>query len=114
MNVLPLGNGVAEALEPSAVAAHGGVVSHDLRILLTYVKLAGNMAHLTKSKGTRLTQLANVGRTEFHFGTPATGLLLSPIDELGKPLHTDGTRHSLSTVFSVAILAVGLPLKEAS
>ena len=114
MNVLPLGNGVADALVPSAVAAHGGAVSHDLRILLTYVKLAGNMAHLTKSKGTRLTLLANAGRADFHYGTPMTGLLLSPIDELGKPLITDGTRHSLSTVYSVAILAVGLSLKEAS
>ncbi|HZW44386.1 MAG TPA: hypothetical protein VFF32_08360 [Dermatophilaceae bacterium] len=114
MNVLPLGDGVADALEPSAVAAHGGVVSRDLRILLTFVKFAGNMAHLTTSKGTKLTVLANADPADFHYGTPAAGVLLRPIDDLGKHLKTDGTRHSLSTVYSVAILAVGLSLKEAS
>jgi hypothetical protein len=114
VNVLPLGNGVANALEPSAVAAHGGVVSHDLRILLTFIKFAGNMAHLTTSKGTKLTLLANAGPADFHYGTPATGVLLRPIDELGQHLNTDGTSHSLGTVYSVAILAVGLSLREAS
>lgn len=114
MNVLPLGDGVADAIKPSAVAAHGGVVSHDLRILLTIIKFAGNMAHLTTSKGTKLTLLANADPADFHYGTPATGVLLRPIDELGKHLKTNGTRHSLSTVYSVAILAVGLSLKEAS
>lgn len=114
MNVLPLGDGVARAIEPSAVAAHGGVISHDLRILLTFIKFAGNMAHLTTSKGIKLTRLANTDPAEFHYGTPATGVLLRPIDELGNHLKTDGTRHSLSAVYSVAILAVGLSLKEAS
>ncbi|CAN5328047.1 hypothetical protein BH09ACT10_BH09ACT10_16810 [soil metagenome] len=113
MIVLPLGDGVADALEPSAVTARGGVISRDLRILLTFIKFAGNLAHLTTSKGAKLTLLTNAGAPDFHYGTTATGVLLRPIDELGKHLNTDGTPHSLSTVYSVAILAVGLSLKEA-
>lgn len=114
MDVLPLGDGVADALEPSAVAAHGGVVSHDLRIILTFIKYAANMAHLTTTKGTKLTLLTRTDNPDFHYGTNATGVLLRPVNELGKHLNIDGTRTSLSTVYSVAILAVGLSLKEAS
>lgn len=114
MHVLPLGDDVADAIEPSAVAAHGGVVSRDLRILLTYIKFAGDMTHLTTSRGTTLTLIAKAEPADFHFGTPATGVLLRPINELGTHLETDGTRHSLVNVYSVAILSVGLSLKEAS
>lgn len=114
INVLPLCDGVADALEPSAVAAHGGVVSHDLRIILTFIKYAANMAHLTTSKGTKLTLLTNADGPDFHYGTTATGVLLRPVNELGNNLNVDGTRTSLSAVYSVAILAVGLSMKEAS
>lgn len=112
LHVLPLGEGVADALHPSAVAARGRVVSHDLRIVLTFIKFAANMAHLTTSKGAKLTLLTNAEASDFHFGTTATGVLLRPVNELGNNLNIDGTRTSLRAVTSVAILAVGLSLKE--
>ena len=113
MKVLPLGDHVANALKPSAVTALGAAISHDLRVVLTFIKYAENMAQLMTTKSTNLTVLANTDTADFHYGTPATGVLLRPIDEHGNHLATDGTRTSLSTVYSVAILAVGLSLKEA-
>jgi hypothetical protein len=112
MKVLPLGD-AADALKPSSVIALGAAGSYDLRIVLTIIKYAENMAHLMAPRSTTLTRLANADTSDFHYGTPATGVLLRPIDEHGQHLATDGTRTSLSTVYSVAILAVGLSLKEA-
>lgn len=114
MNVLPLDGGVVQALEPSAVAARGGAVSNDLCTILTIIKFARTMAHLTAWKGTTLTHLTDRDPAEFHYGTQTTGVLMRPIDELGRDLCTDGTNDSLSGVYSVAILAVGLSLKEAN
>ena len=114
MKVLPLGDHVADALRPSAVATLGAASSHDLRIVLTFIKYAETMAHLMTSKGTKLTRLTNTDAPDYHYGTTATGVLLRPIDERGKHLAIDDTRTGLSTVYAVAILAVGLSLKEAS
>lgn len=113
MKVLPLGDEVADALRPSAVSALRAAVSQDLRIVLTFIKYAENMAHLTTSKGARLTRLTNTDVSDFYYGTTVTGVLMRPIDDRGSHLAIDGTRTSLSTVYSVAILAVGLSLKDA-
>lgn len=112
MKVLTLGDHIADALKPSAVAALGAAVSHDLRIVLTFIKYAENMAHLMTPKGTKLTRLTNTDASDYHYGTTATGVLIRPIDEHGLHLAIDDTRTSLSTVYSVAILAVGPSLKE--
>lgn len=114
MKVLALDDHVADALKPSAVASLGEEVSDDLRIVLTFIKYAENMAHLVTPKGTNLTRLTNNGASDYHYGTTATGVLLRPIDEHGKHLAIDDSKASLSTVHSVAILAVGLSLKEAT
>lgn len=113
MKVLPLGDQVADALRPSAVAALSAAVSQDLRIVLTFIKYAENMAHLTTSRGTRLTRLTNTDVSDFYYGTTAAGVLMRAIDDQGSPLVVDGAETSLSAVYAVAILAVGLSLKDA-
>lgn len=112
--VVPLGDHVADALMPSSVAALDVAASCDLRIVLTLIKFSESMAHLMTPKGTKLTRLPNGATADYHYGTTVTGVLLRPIDEHGNHLITDGTRISLRTVYSVAILAVGLSLKEAT
>lgn len=113
MNVLPLGEPVAEAIKPSTIAGLEAEVRDDLRIALTFIKYAESMAHLMTCRGTKLTRLTNSDTSDFHYGTTATGVLLRAIDDQGEQLAVDDTRVSLNTVFSVAILAVGLSLGEA-
>lgn len=113
VRVLPASDQVATALHPSAVASLEAAISKDLRIILTFIQHAENMAQLLNPKGARLTRLFDVSAPDYHYGTDATGVLLRPIDDHGSILSTDGTRASLSAVYSVAILTVGLSLKEA-
>lgn len=114
MKVLPLGDHVAEAIKPSALARLEARVSEDLRVALTVIKHAENLAQLMTFRGTTLTQITNSDASDFHYGTSAAGVVLRPIDDQGTHLAVDHSRASLSTVFSVAILAVGLSLKEAT
>jgi hypothetical protein len=113
IKVLTLDDEVADALKPSAVAALDAAVSHDLRIVLTFIKYAQHMADLSRSKGTKLIRLSNTHASDYHYGTSATGVLIRPVDENGIHRAVTDTRTSLSTVYSVAILAVGLSLNEA-
>lgn len=113
MKVLPLDEHVVDALKPSAVTTLGTAVSHELRIVLTFIKYAESMAQLMTARSTSLTRLANEDTADFHYGTAVTGVLLRPIDDYGQHIATDGSLTSLGTVYSVAILAVGLSLKEA-
>jgi hypothetical protein len=112
MKVLTLGDHVADAIKPSTIASLEVKVRDDLRIALTLIKHAENLAQLMTFRGTGLTQLTSSDTSDFHYGTTATGVLLRPIDDHGTPLAVDGT--NLNAVFSVAILAVGLSLKEAT
>jgi hypothetical protein len=114
VKVLPLGDGVAAALQPTSLARLGDRVRDDLRIALTIIKGAESMAQLMTFRGTHLTRLANSDTSDFHYGTTVTGLVLRPIDDHGTQIAVDHTRAGLSAVFSVAILAVGLSLKEAT
>jgi hypothetical protein len=114
MKVLPLGDHVTEAIKPSALARLETHVRDDLRIALTVIKHAENMAQLMTFRGTRLTRLTNSDASDFHYGTTSTGVVLRPIDDHGTQLAIDHSRSSLSAVFSVAILAVGPSLKEAT
>lgn len=114
MKVLPLGGDVAEAIRPSSLVRLEARVKDDLRITLTVLKHAETMAHLMDFRGTSLTRLTSPGATDFHYGTAITGVVLRPVDDQGIQLAVDHTKSSLSAVFSVAILAVGLSLKEAT
>ena len=113
MKVLPFSDQVAAALHPSAVASLEATISKDLRIVLTFIQHAEDMAQLLKPRGARLTRLTDVPAPDYHYGTGATGVLLRPIDDRGTRLSTDGSMTSLRAVYSVAILRVGLSLKEA-
>ncbi len=112
--MLPLGDHAAEAIRPSALARLEAQIRDDLRIALTLIKHSESMAHLMAFRGITLTRLTNSDMSDFHYGTAATGIVLRPIDDQGTQLAVDHSRASLSTVFSVAILAVGLSLKEAT
>jgi hypothetical protein len=114
MKVLALGDHVVDAIKPSSLARLEAQVRNDLRIALTVIKHAETMAQLMAFRGTTLTRITNSGMSDFHFGTKASGLVLRPIDDQGTQLAVDHARASLSTVFSVAILAVDLSLKEAT
>ena len=114
LRVLSLGDDVVEAIKPSALARLEAQVSDDLRIILTVIKHAKTMAHLTTFRGTTLTRITNSDTSDFHYGTTATGVVLRPIDDQGTQLPVAHSRARLSTVYSVAILAVGLSLKEAT
>lgn len=114
MKVLPLGEHTAEAIKPSSLGRLEARVKDDLRITLTVIKHAETMAHLMTFRGTSLTRLTDSDKSDFHYGTNITGVVLRPIDDQGTQLAVDHTRASLSAVFSVAILAVGLSLKEAT
>lgn len=114
MKVLPFGDGVAEAIRPSSLTCLEGRVRDDLRVILTVIKYAETMAHLMSFRGTSLTRLTIPVPPDFHYGTDITGVVLRPVDDQGTQLAVDHTRASLGAVFSVAILAVGLSLKEAT
>jgi hypothetical protein len=114
LKVLPLGDHVVDALKPSALARLEAQVREDLRIALTLIKHSESMAHLMAFRGTTLTRLTNSDTSDFHYGTTGTGVVLRPIDDQGAQLAVDHSKASLSTVFSVAILAVDLSLKEAT
>lgn len=114
VKVLPLGDHIADAIKPSMIASLEARARSDLRIVLTVIKYAENMAQLMTFRGAGLTRLTNSETSDFHYGTTATGVLIRPIDDHGTQIAVDGTRTSLNTVFSVAILAVGLSLKEAT
>jgi len=114
VKVLPLGDGVAEAIRPSSLTCLEARVRDDLRITLTVIKYAETMAHLMAFRGTSLTRLTIPGASDFHYGTDITGVVLHPVEDQGTQLAVDHTKASLGAVFSVAILAVGLSLKEAT
>lgn len=114
MKVLCLGDDVVEAIKPSVLARLGAQVRDDLRIALTVIKHAETMGQLMAFRGTTLTRIGDSNESDFHYGTTATGVVLRPIDDQGTQLVVDHSRASLSTVFSVAIVAVGLSLKEAT
>ncbi|WP_133787333.1 hypothetical protein [Kribbella sp. VKM Ac-2571] len=77
------------------------------------IKYAETMVQLAAFRGISLTRLANSDVSDFHYGTDITGVVLRPIDDQGIQLAVDHNSANLSAVFSVAILAVGLSLKEA-
>jgi len=112
--VLPLGDGVAAAIQPTSLARLGARVRDDLRIILTVVKNAETMAQLMTFRGTQLTRLTDSETSDFHYGTAITGLVIQPVDDHGTQIAVDHTKAGLSAVFSVAILAVELSLKEAT
>ena len=114
MKVLLVGDHVVEAIKPSALARLEAHLRGDLRTALTVIKYAETMAQLMSFRGTTLTRIADSDTSDFHYGTAATGVVLRPIDGQGIQLAVDHSRASLSTVFSVAILAVGQSLKEAT
>jgi hypothetical protein len=114
LKVLSLGDHVVEAIKPSALARLEAQVRDDLRIVLTVIKHAETMAHLTTFRGTALTRISKSDTSDFHYGTTATGVVLRPIDDQGSQIPVERSRACLSTVYSVAILAVGLSLKEAT
>jgi hypothetical protein len=114
VRVLPLGDGVGEAILPTSLERLRARVRDDLRIVLTVVKNAETMAQLMAFRGIQLTRLTDSETSDFHYGTAATGLVLQPVDEEGIQMAVDRTMAGLSAVCSVAILAVGLSLKEAT
>ena len=114
MKVLPVGDHVVEAIKPSTLSRLEAHLRDDLRIALTVIQYAETMAQLMSFRGTTLTRIADSDTSDFHYGTAATGVVLRPIDGQGTQLAVDHSRASLSTVFSVAILAVGQSLKEAT
>ena len=114
MKVLAVGDHVAEAITPSALACLGGRLRADLRMALYLIQHAETMAQLATTKAAGLTRLPNKEAPDFHYGTNATGVVLRPIDDNGAQIAVDHTVASLNAVFSVAILAVGMSLKEAT
>lgn len=113
MKVLPLGDRVTEAIRPSALACHEARIRDDLRMALHLIKHAEDLAQLATTRTVALTRLPSKEASDFHYGTNATGVILRPIDDNGAPIALGDTAPSLSAVLSVAILAVGLSLKEA-
>lgn len=114
MRVLPLGDHVAEAIKPSSLGRLEARVKNDLRIALTHIKYAETLSQLMSFRGTTLTRLAGLETSDFHYGTDITGVVLRPIDNHGTQLAVDHTSTSLSAVFSVALVAVGPSLEEAT
>jgi hypothetical protein len=72
------------------------------------------MSQLALFRGTTLTRLADIETSDFHYGTDVTGVVLRPIDSNGTQLAVDHASTSLSAVSSVAIVAVGANLEEAT
>jgi hypothetical protein len=114
VRVLPLGDHVVDAIRPSSLARLQSRVRDDLRITLTVIKYAETMSQLALFRGTTLTRLADVETSDFHYGTGITGVVLRPIDNNGTQLAVDHASTSLSAVDSVAIVAVGPNLEEAT
>lgn len=114
MKVLPLGDHVAEAITPSALARLEDRIRDDLRMALHLIKHAENLAQLATTRAVALTRLPSKEASDFHYGTNATGVILRPIDDNGAKIAVGDTAPSLNAVLSVAILAVGLSLKEAT
>jgi hypothetical protein len=114
VRVLHLDEQVAEAITPVAVARLEACVSDDLRLVLTLIGQADTMAQLRPFRSVGLTRLTHPGPCDFHYGTNVTGVLLRPIDDNGTQIAVDHTAASLSEISSVAIVAVGLSLKEAT
>lgn len=80
---------------------------------LYLIKHAETLAQLATTRAAALTRLPNKEASDFHYGTTATGLVLRAIDDNAARIAADHTAPGLKAVFSVAILAVGLSLKEA-
>jgi len=114
VKVLPLGDDVVEAIRPTALTRLEGQVRDDLRLALHLIQHAETLAQLATTRAAILTRLPSKEAPDFHYGTTATGVVLRPIDDNGTQIAVDHTAHSLRVVLSVAILAVGLSLKEAT
>lgn len=114
MKVLPLGDGVAEAITPSALHRLEERVRSDLRLALHLIKHAESFAQLATTRAVALTRLSNKEASDFHYGTAENGLVLRPIDDNGLQITADATTTRPTTVLCVAILAVGLSLTEAN
>lgn len=114
VKVLPLGDRVAEAITPSALTCLDARIRDDLRMTLHLIKHAENLAQLATTRAVALTRLPSKEVSDFHYGTNATGVILRPIDDNGAQIAVGDTAPSLNAVLSVAILAVGLSLKEAT
>ena len=114
MKVLPLGDGVAMAITPSALACLDDRIRDDLRMALHLIKHAENLGQLATTRAVALKRLPTNEASDFHYGTTATGVTLRAIDDDGARITVDDTATSLKAVLSVAVLAVGLSLKEAS
>ncbi|MDO7868522.1 hypothetical protein [Nocardioides jiangxiensis] len=113
VKVLPVGEAVADAIHPSALARLEGRVRDDLRMALHLLKHAETLAQLATTRAAALTRLTPKQVSDFHYGTPASGLILRPIDDRGRPIPVDQNPTGLSRVLAVAICAVGMSLKEA-
>jgi len=114
VKVLPLGEGVATAIMPSALACLEDRIRDDLRMALHLIKHAENLGQLATTRAVALTRLPTNEASDFHYGTTAIGVTLRAIDDNGANIAVDDTAPSLNAVLSVAVLAVGLSLKEAS
>jgi hypothetical protein len=114
VKVLPLGDSVAEAITPSALAGLEDRIRDDLRMALHLIKHAENLGQLATTRAVALTRLPTKEASDFHYGTNATGVTLRAIDDNGAKIAVGDTAPSLNAVLSVAILAVGLSLKEAT
>lgn len=114
MKVLPLGDGVADAMAPSALACLENRTREDLRMALHLIKHAENLGQLATTRAVALTRLPNKEASDFHYGTSVTGVTLRAIDDNGARIAVGDNAPSLNAVLSVAVLAVGLSLKEAT
>jgi hypothetical protein len=114
LKVLPVGDGVAAAITPSALACLEERIRDDLRMALHLLKHAENLGQLATTRAVALTRLPTSEASDFHYGTSATGVTLRAIDDNGAKFAVGDTALSLNAVLSVAVLAVGLSLKEAT
>lgn len=114
MKIVAHGDHVAEAITPSALACLKAHIRDDLRMALHLIKHAETLAQLATTRAVGLTRLPRAEQSDFHYGTHATGVILRPVDDNGTEFAVDSTIASLTAVSAVAILAVGLSLKEAT
>ena len=104
---------VRAAAAPAVVARASGTASQDLAVVLTTLTRAPSLAHLLSLRSMSLTRLEDEPVSDYHFGTPTTGVTFRPVDPRGRTLQTTHTKESLMTVTAVTIQEIGQPREEA-
>lgn len=98
---------VHDAAHPQAIG------SADAALAITVLARSPNLGLLLTFESLKLTRLSKGRSSDYHLGTPNTGVSFRTVDRLGNPVATDHTKESLMLITAVTILEIGVALAEA-